>query len=238
MKTFRHGGKNGDIILSLPTIKALGGGAIFIPKDGCESPGLYNNLKELLMQQSYIKAVLEYPSGYGYGQCAPGIPITHDLDIARKQPLKGVTHIVKRYLDAFGVELGNWKEPWLTVEGESKIKGEYVIVNYTGRHVKNEQLNISSKVDWKKVIEGIPERKFFVGTLEEHERFYHEIAPIDYMQTFDALDLARVIKGASRVYCNQSLTLALSQALGKEYYCAFKPGKTNCKLFTKNEHEL
>src|ERR1043165_8558277 len=111
MKTFRHGGKIGDTIFSLPTIRELGGGILYLPEktpDGCNA--LYSSLKELLLQQSYIKEVREYPSGLPYMELAPGIPIDYDLDRARLQQLKGRIHLVKRYMDAFDVNYLNWKE--------------------------------------------------------------------------------------------------------------------------------
>src|SRR6186713_1910265 len=102
-KTFRHGGKIGDVIFSLPVIRELGGGIVYLPEstpDACNN--LYSGLKDLLEEQPYIKEVREYPSWLPYMQLVPDIHIDYDLDRARMQTLKGVIHIVKRYLDAFG----------------------------------------------------------------------------------------------------------------------------------------
>lgn len=237
MKTFRHSGKIGDIIFSLPTIKALGGGIVYIPENTGECLGLLSAIRSLLLSQSYINEVREYPSGLPYMQQAPGIHIDYDLDLARLQPAKGIIHIVKRYMDAFGVRNHYWKDPWLSV-GESSISGSYSIVNYTGRHIKNEQTGRVSGVDWERVFSSIKGRVFFVGTVQEHYWFYHNIAPVDYFQTIDILDLAKVVGGADAVYCNQSCVLALSQALDKKRCLDIKPEKSNCILGTKNEFIL
>lgn len=239
MKTFRHGGKFGDVIFSLPAIRELGGGVLYLPEntpDDCK--GLYSGMKRLLEQQPFISEVREYPSGLAYGQKAKGIDIDYDLDDARKQPGKGVVHIVRRYLDAFNLSLPNWKEPWLTVQGETPIPGEYVVVNYTGRHTLNEQTGIRSRIDWIRVHHSISAKKYFVGTEEEHHNYKMSIGMIDRFVCKDVLEMALVVKGTQKVYANQSLCLALAQSLGKEYYCDFKPGKTNCMLFTKNENAL
>jgi hypothetical protein len=237
MKTFRHSGKCGDIIFSLPTIKALGGGILYIPQntpDQCS--GMYDNMKELLLQQPCIHEVREYPSGLAYGQRAAGIHIDYDLDDARNQPAKGVIHIVKRYLDAFGITLHNWKEPWLLVD--EPMPGDYSIINYTGRHIVNSQTGAKSRVNWKQVVAGIEGQVYFVGTPQEYKWFAANIAPVSYLPTTTMLGLARVVAGAKKVYCNQSSVLALAQSVGIRYWLDVKPGKQNCLLFTSIEHAL
>lgn len=239
-KTFRHGGKIGDVIFSLPCIRELGGGILYLPEltpDACAN--LYSTTKALLLQQSYIHEVREYPSGLAYKELAPGIHIDYDLDLARDQPLKGVIHIVKRYLDAFGVRLTDWKEPWLRVKGERRLRSDYVLINYTGRHIRNEQWRVESKVNWGEIINGIEQPKYFVGLPQEHFLFCQKYGvDLPYLQTDNLLQLALLVRDAKAVYCNQSSTLALSQSLGKEYYLDVKPGKRNCLLETTNEHIL
>lgn len=238
-KTFRHGGKKGDVIFSLPTIRELGGGIVCLPEntpDDCN--GLYSGMKDLLLLQPYITSVREYPSGYPYMVHAVGFETDYDLDLARLQPKKGVIHIVKRYLDAFGVTLPNWKDPWLFVDGvPGPVSGEYVVINYTGRHIYNEQMQMRSKVDWKKVVQSIKEKVFFVGTKEEHRNF-ESFAVIDHLPTNNMLEVARIVRDAKAVYCNQSSVLAIAQGLGKPYYLDHKPQKTNCLLYTTQEHIL
>jgi hypothetical protein len=239
-KTFRHGGKIGDAIFSLPTIRELGGGILYLPErtpDACSN--LYSGLKDLLLQQPFIKEVREYPSGLPYMQLAPDIHIDYDLDRARLQPMKGVVHIVKRYMDAFGINYPNWKELWLKVEGDSALKGEgYVAVSYTGRHIKNEQLQITSKVNWCQIIESLSVQPYFIGLYSEWVEFSKTRPGTIHLFTKDILDVARIVRDAQAVYCNQSSTLALAQSLGKTYYLDVKPMKQNCLLHTSNENIL
>jgi len=246
MKTFRHSGKIGDIIYSLPTIRELGGGIVYVPENTGECTGLYTNVKDLLLQQPYIKEVREYPSGLPYGVLAPDINIDYDLDLARNQPLKGVVHIVKRYMDAFGVDYPGWKEPWLHVEIRNSfqnrwwnIEDKYVLINYTGRHITNDQLKITSRVDWKKIIESIRAPKYFIGTKKEWEHFC-DITGIFmvWLESDDMLDVALLVKYAYCIYCNQSSILSIAQGLGNTYYLEPKPMKRNCLLFTPNENIL
>lgn len=248
-KTFKSMGKMGDIIFSLPTIRELGGGILYIPEDtpdGCK--GMYSAMKDLLMQQPYITEVREYPSGLGYKEVAPGIKIDYDLDLARDQPAKGRIHIVKRYMDAFGINYRNWKEPWLKVDDEPQVSLEvelkklrtsdrnFSLFSYTGRYMTNDRMP-SKPFNWKPVIDSIQGKKFFVGTFEEHAGYFN-LFGMPWIMTRNILELARVVKQANAIYCNQSLTLALAQALGKTYYVFPRPFKTNCLLYTPNEYIL
>jgi hypothetical protein len=115
---------------------------------------------------------------------------------------------------------------------------EYSILNYTSRHIHNEQLNIKSRVDWKKVLASIEEPVFFIGGIDEYNFFINNFGKLPFISTGNLLELALLIRDAKAVYCNQSCVLALSQALGKEYYLDVKPYKTNCLLKTPNEHLL
>lgn len=233
MTTFRHGGKIGDVIFSLPAIRELGGGALYLPEstpDNC--PHLYSSLKDLLAVQPFIREVREYPSGLPYQVLAPGIHIDYDLDLARNQPAKGVIHIVKRYLDAFGINLPNWKQPWLAIDHvPAPITGDYSILSYTGRYLVNERMP-SKSFDWKGLVSGITGVKVFVGTYEEYAYFCSHFcnSSLDFIPTTDVLELARVVRDASAVYCNQSAILALAQSMGKTYYLFPKPFKQNCIL--------
>lgn len=227
MKTFRHGGKMGDVIFSLPTIRELGGGILYLPErtpDGCSN--LYSFMKSLLELQPYITEVKEYPSGLAYGELAPGINIDYDLDLARKQRMKGRVHIVKRYLDAFGVKLDNWKEPWL----EPLCFGyEYDLFSWTPRYQNAVPLNWQPYVDKAK-------EPVFIGT---HEEFVLAPYEIEYGLTITSCrSLAHFIFNSRALYCTQSLPLAIAQALGKEYYLERYKDKTNCHMGTKNEHLL
>jgi hypothetical protein len=234
----KHMGKLGDILMALPCIKALGIEILYIPETTAESSALHSNIKDLLQLQPYIKEVREYPSGLAYREKAPGIHIDVDLDDARLQPNKGLIHIVKRYLDAFCVNLPNWKEPWLVVDDvRPPIQGEYTVINYTGRHITNDQLQITSRIDWSRVVASMS-NPVFVGTGSEHIAFCKKFDYVPYLYTANMLEVARAVKHATAVYCNQSSVLALSQAIGVEYHLEVKPHKRNCLLETKNEYIL
>lgn len=232
----RHSGKIGDAVMAIPAMKALGITDLYLPERTGECNSLFSSLKRLMELQGFN--VKEYTSGLAYGRLDPRVPVNFDFDKARNQPKRGVTHLVLRYLNTFNIQLDNWKDPWLIIDNVKPIKEEYVVINYTGRHLMNDYLGIRSRVDWTKVYHSIPDKKYFIGTKEEHTFFCNNFAYVDWFETTDMLDVARVVNGAAKVYCNQSSVMAIASSLGKEMYCDFKPQKDNCKLFTDNEHEL
>jgi len=76
-KSFKHSGDLGDIIYSLPVIKALGGGIIYLnPNNKFTNFTMngYEFIKPLLLSQDYVK---------GVGLYTPNLLIDYDLDSFR-----------------------------------------------------------------------------------------------------------------------------------------------------------
>jgi hypothetical protein len=231
MMTFKHNGKIGDILYSLPIIKAMGGGVLWIPEATHEAPCIFSNMYSLLKQQPYLVDVKQYPSFLAYGELCKSISINIDLDRHREHEKRGWQNMVLRYADVFNIPI-NHKDPWLTVEGPRLIEHEYNLISLTPRHRSN------SRVNWKRVYLKIDKPAYFIGTVEEHNDFVHNIAPIERLCTTDLLTFALYIKHCTALFCNQSASLVIAQGLGKTYYCDFKPRKENCKFFTPNEYQL
>lgn len=227
MKTFYHAGKMGDVIFSLPTIQAMGGGVLYLPKKAPEVEDLYGDMFVLLRSQTYIKDVIQAPDTYSYDTCLPGIDI--NLNLHRTHRKRGKVNMVQRYFDVFRI-----KQPvprkWLHIP--SDYCSGNLLFSLTNRFRER------SRVNWKKVYTEAQGVKFFVGTDDEHAYFERTIAPIQRLVCHDVAGMAINIYHASALYCNQSLPLALAIALGKPYFCDFKYGRTNCRFYTENEHAL
>lgn len=226
-KTFKHSGKMGDIIFSLPTIQAMGGGILYLPERAPEVPDLYSQMYHLLKAQPYIHDVLQYHDCDQYETMPLHVDI--DLDKHRTHLRRGKVNMVQRYFDVFGI-----KSPvpgkWLEIPGN--FRAGHVLFSLTPRFRER------SRVDWKKIYKDVQGIKFFVGTDDEHGYFERNVAPIQRIECPDVAGLAININMAAAVYCNQSLPLALAIALGKPYFCDFKYGRTNCRFYTENEHAL
>lgn len=228
MKSFLHSGKYGDLVFSLPTIKAMGGGILYLPNKALGDWGvetMYNDMHGFLETQSYINEVRLYPDVMAWNDTP--IPVDVNLNRHITHPTRGTTNMVQRYFDVFGIK-HPIPEKW--IEAEASESG-YTVINLTPR--------FRGKVDWRRVISSIKGELIFVGTNEEWEAY----RILNVRQTIrahcrDVLSLCSLVAHADAVYCNQSLVLALAIGLNKKRYVEFKPMKTNCKFYTANEYEL
>lgn len=228
MLTFKHTGKMGDLIFSLPTIEAMGGGILYLPEKGPEVSNLYSQMYMLLKYQPYIHDVLLYPDCDQYGTMPLKVDI--DLDKHRTHRQRGKVNMVQRYFDVFGIDM-RVPGKWLCFPQLIKPV-DATLFSLTSRFRER------SRVNWKSVFRQVNGDKFFVGTREEYAAFERNVAPIQYLECIDVAGLAININQTSALYCNQSLPLALAIALGKPYFCDFKYGRTNCRFNTQNEHVL
>lgn len=224
--TFKHSGKYGDIIASLPTIQAMGGGILYLPENGPESIGIFSGMYQLLKAQSYIHDVVKSADILKYGEGAE--PVDIDLDLHRTHPQRGKVNIVQRYFDVFGI---NESVPhrWLTC---SKWHGDYSLINVTQRFREG------SRVSWRHIMKQMVQPCYFTGTDEEYGIFVRKYGQIERAVTHDVLGLAIWVNSAREIWCNQSLVMILAAALGKTRHVEFKPGKTNCRFYTQNEYCL
>lgn len=234
MITARHSGKMGDIIYSLPAAKAMGVEVFYIPETTDQCSGLNSSIRSLLLQQSWIKEVREYPwlgGVYGKYNKDPDIQIHFDLDRHQEHPLRGKRNMVLRYADVFGLKLDH-TIPWLTIKGPRLIDHEYNLINLTNRFRDN------STVNWKRVLSKIEPPVYFIGTIEEHAHFVEKYGTISRLPTTDFLNFAMYVRDCKALYCNQSAALVIRQSQMLPYHCEFKLRKTNCYFYTPNEHQL
>ncbi len=102
MNEFFHSGATGDIIFSLPTIKAMGGGKLYISnfdKQRSES------VKKLIEVQPYISEVV-IMDGH-----APGYDLNRFRDYAGHH-----SNLVEAHFKGLQQPINpNWKEGWLTL---------------------------------------------------------------------------------------------------------------------------
>lgn len=253
---FLHSGNIGDMLWSLPFVQHIGQPADYYIKPKIYELGdQYTAMEDLLKQQPFIKQVIPFTpednnwSDHYWPGLKPVIPDhedggtfyyngikAYDLDYARWQRNRKWVYHCKRYFDAFSEGYTAPQTPWINVEGNNiQSYKDYAIINYTGRW------NASYHVDWKRVYHNIKAKHknvYFIGFTSECNYFNQNFGEVEQIYTRNLLEVARVVRDAEAVYCNQSPILVLAQALGKEYYCAWNLDRTNCKQYTKNEHSL
>jgi hypothetical protein len=220
----------GDIVYAVRLMRELGVTRLYVKEnfypDGFGS--MYTAVKPLLALQGI--ECLPTKGGLDFEIYERGLQFDYDLDKWRHQPRRGYDPIIVSMLNQFRKFRKDWRRPW--IQGVPVTTGDYSLIFLTWRWRDN------SRVDWRKVYVVIPRPVYFIGLPEDHEGFEKEAGPIEWLRTQDLLEMARLIAGCRALYCNQGVALVLAQGLGKEYWCAFKPGKTNCMFKTPNEHNL
>jgi hypothetical protein len=218
VKTFKHSGDLGDIVYALPTIRALGGGILYLDAAGgvsepaCRaqcidgktkfSPAGFDFIAPLLRRQSYLSEVAVW-AGEG---------IDCNLDRFRYKFVDGTArsktrNLLDLHLDAFGLPPLDPNAAWLDC-GEPIALDRPVVVSRSPRM----QANFPWFVTRKAVLR---DRAVFVGLPKEHEYFEYTFdVAIPYRPVADALEMARIIAGCELLVANSTFALAVGIGLG------------------------
>jgi hypothetical protein len=249
---FAHSGHLGDCLYSLPTVQILTGNepAILYIKQvfedsnseryGNSDYNQYTAIKGLLEQQPYIKEVRPFTPADGEWWPGRWSGMTEkfiDLDDARRQDryTRRYRFHLERYFMQFGIHK-DWREviPWLTVEGESKVTGNYAVFHVTDRWN-------SYSTDWGKVLleaRSLYDDIYFTGYELHWKEFCSRFGSLEYLPTENLLELAKVIKGSEALYTNQNCALVVAQGISKKYYLARNADRTHCHTGLNNENIL
>lgn len=224
----------GDIVYSIPVMKKLRVNRVYIKENWYKHPhhSLYSVMKDLLQMQGF--EVLPTAGGYDPMVYEPGLELDYDMDSFRMQKHRGQVQIMVNMFKAFGLTNNGWQLPWLKVTGKTEhdLPTEYSLIQLTPRW------RVNSTVNWEKIYMKIDGPVFFIGFPEEHEDFCRRYGAIKYLPCENILQMAQLVRDCQALYCNQSIGLTLAQGLGKKYFLELKPGKTNTRMYTKNENIL
>ena len=216
--TFKHSGDMGDIIFSLPTVRALcSEGAILYldPKGGKNEPlvqgtdrGDYTrldensieSLKPLLEMQPYIKEVKVWN----------GEKVDYNLDEFRKH-IK-FNNLAVSHLEAFNLSHNHINSAWLEVDKSAELEKKKVIarsLRYHGNHIFWSHMKLKGEF----------EDACYVGLPLEHEAFESTFeVSIPRVDTPTLLDVARVVAGADVVFANQNVVHAIAEGMKKRLF--------------------
>ena len=219
MKQFNHSGKLGDLIYALPTVRALGGGALYLhpsPELGFTLQAARSALS-LLSRQPFIVDV----------QIWDGRPVDHDLDCWRAQPFAASTNIADAHLKAFGLPLLERDRTWLIAKkGASKCRD--VIFARSLLHPGPKGLYELAFELCRDLTTG------FVGSKEDHETFEREVGSIEHVATKDLDALASAIASSKLFIGNQSCPFAICEGLKVPAILAVCEDAPNC-MFDRPE---
>ena len=225
MNNFHHSGELGDIIYSLPIVRALGGGNFYISNEYSGMPlntkfdqNLFDNVKEILKPLPYINDVcFDFPRGEfidlnvfrkGFEDWIAG-KLTDDQAV-----LIRTTNIISLYEQHFKPELidkyatGNVSSSTWLFANKTPIENKPIIINRTHRY---NNINFP----WKQIIQRFGDECGFVGYDGEHESFCNDISPVEHVKTDTLKDLIEIINGSKVFIGNQSFCYSLCQGLKK-----------------------
>ena len=208
--TFKHSGNAGDIIYSLPAVKALADGrpaSLYLQLDqpadytGREHPlgnvklnkFMAQGLFPLLRTQPYLSEVEIYS----------GQTIDFDLDDFRNLPIatdRG--HIARWYFWVYGVT-SDLTVPWLDVP-KLDTPAKAIVLARSQRY-RNGGLDFRFLNEMGLIR--------FVGTRGEFEEMRQMLPQLEYVECTDFLQLARVIKSARFFIGNQSFPYSIAEAM-------------------------
>tara|TARA_R110000765_G_scaffold24535_2_gene61348 strand:- start:10469 stop:11179 length:711 start_codon:yes stop_codon:yes gene_type:complete len=213
IKTFKHSGDLGDIIYSLPTIKALGGGVLYLdPTGGSNDPlvswgkrvntslneELIGSLKPLLEQQEYIKEIKLWDSSVG---------VDYNLNEFRNNLTNNLSD---SHLKAFGLSSSRRDDIWLSIDEP--------LYHSSGRKtLMARSLRVHSNHSfWETLPDSTIEDLVFVGSKFEYEVFYKTFKYDIPFWDLSILDLARAIACCKLFISNQTFGSAIAEGFKKD----------------------
>jgi len=216
-KTFKHSGDLGDIIFSLPTVRAAGGGILYLdPLGGEEEPlvnwggGLFSRTKISKESIDTARELLEYQDYIDEVRYWDGEEVDYNLDDFRLH-IK-YNNLSDSHLAAFGFPLEERDVAWLKVPSAlvNDLEKDVVFARSCRYH--------GNYSFWETIDRDLVENAFFLGFEEEYEFFkytYPHMVDLPRQPVQDLLEMARIIEGCDLFVGNQGLPHAIAEGLKK-----------------------
>lgn len=216
-KTFKHSGDLGDIIFSLPTIRAAGGGILYIdPKGGEDEPlvswggGLFTHTKINKKSIESIKPLLEFQEYIDEVRYWDGEKVDYNLDEFRLNIR--YNNLADSHLAAFGFSVEERNEAWLKVPSAlvNDLERDIILARSCRYH--------GNYSFWETLDRELIKKATFIGFKEEYDYFKYTFphmkdAPLQSVA--DILEMAKVLEGCDLFIGNQGLPHAVAEGLKK-----------------------
>jgi FkbM family methyltransferase len=211
---FSHSGDLGDIIYSLPTIRAAGGGTLYLFNAKNKTTHQMTRarmelIRPLIALQPYIEGVEFWDENEAKD---------HNLNGFRNHGGNGVV-IADKHLRTHGFSQLERNKKWLIVD---TVVEEYPVVFHRSSRYHN------GSFPWKRIWEKYRQQAVFVGLPEEHKAFCQGVGPVPHVPTKDYLELARIIAGCRLYVGNQSSPYAVAEGLKQTAILEVCPWANDC----------
>lgn len=207
---FTHSGDIGDIIYSLPAIRAQGGGTLILfDSPGKSAHGMteakVNRLRPLLESQSYIDAVKWSDT-----------PIESSLNGFRDHMSHG--NLADAHLATQGLDWSHRVHKWLSVEPNRKYRFLF----------SRSQRYRNWSFPWQSIVYRYGADAAFVGFESEWREFCDSFGYVRFAEEQgDFLELAKLIAGCEMFVGNQSSPLAVAHGLKHNVIMEISPGSSH-----------
>lgn len=228
MKSFLSAGDRGDLLASLPAVKALGGGIYYIQAANYTrerlTPDKWCGLDRILKAQPYISDVQEWR---GERPTFNMNDFRARLDMSLRQNRDRDKLLIAWHCEQFGIPMTAADQPWLTIPLKRVAR---VVFNRTGtgRHPRHVYHN--PRFPWHLVWQKYKDDAVFVGTSEEYEVFRATCGDVPHEKTADLYEAAQVIAGCDLFVGNQSACFWISAGLFKPIVLEVWPSGPNCSI--------
>lgn len=235
--TFYHTGCIGDIIASLPIIRALGGGRLVIGNHDPMPPGWramegprYQSLAPLLDAQPYIRPHAAFKQGF-----KADYDFSQFRNVYQRDRLITASQAewIRKTHPLGPVDM----KPWLTVKPSSDSR-HAITIGRTHRYR-------NSSFPWRRLVMRYGKRLIFLGLEDEYEDFIYTFGGrgiVTHAQTPDLLRMAELIAGSSLFIGNQSCHCWIAMGLGHPLIQETSMirdsivGRTNAKFVKDGNH--
>jgi hypothetical protein len=209
---FKHTGHAGDVIYSIPAMKALAKGKkihlyfeLHQPNRDFTKQMRHPNGNVMLTEKSValFAPLMQQQPEIEYFGAWNGEPIHYDLTAFRSFPFDYRMYSITRwYFLTFAVtaDLG---KPWLHVTPDHRFSDKIVIARSSRYHALD--ISYSFLTKYKNL--------YFVGVPEEYDAMKKEIPDLQYQSVSDFAELAAIIAGSKLFIGNQSFPFSLAEAL-------------------------
>jgi len=229
--TFKHAGDLGDIIYSLPVMRALCNGqpseflieAVSYTRQRL-TPDKWCGIDALLRSQPYVSDVRAY---------VPGEPVTRNLNDFRARLHQSLRvgigkdkHLTHWMCEAHCVHPQVILEQWLTIP--DPINGAPVVFARAGAGRPHHQVYQNELFPWYRICEKYRGKAVFVGSEQEHLVFSAAFGDVPHYKTATLHEAARVIAGAKLFVGNQTATHAIAEGLKKNIILEVWRDGPNC----------